>query len=119
MMQQRTAALTGLIAGWLCLLTLLIQAQAPAGAKSHVFRGKVVSVNATAGTLSVANENVEGWMAPMTMAYKADKPDVLKTLKAGDTVTATVYDGDFTTLYNLKVSAPATAAAAEELPPIS
>jgi hypothetical protein len=41
---------------------------------------------------------------------------VLKNLKVGDRVTATVYDGDFTTLYNLKVAA---AAAADDLPPIS
>lgn len=73
----------------------------PPGARSHAFRGRVVSVNAQAGTLSVANENVEGWMAPMTMGYKVDKPDVLKQLKAGDTIAATVYDNDFSTLYNV------------------
>ena len=91
------------VAGWLCLLPLQGRAQ-PAGAKSHAFRGRVVSVNPAAGTLSVANENVEGWMAPMTMVYKADNPDALKSLKAGDQITATVYDGDFTTLYNLKAA---------------
>jgi Cu/Ag efflux protein CusF len=105
------------VAGWLCLLPLQGRAQ-PAGAKSHAFRGRVVSVNPAAGTLSVANENVEGWMAPMTMAYKADNPDALKTFKAGDQITATVYDGDFTTLYNLK-AAPGAASTADDLPPIS
>src|SRR5258708_7672269 len=96
---------------------LLTQAQPP-GAQSHAFRGRVVTVNTGAGTLSVASENVEGWMAPMTMSYKTDMPDVLKNLKSGDTVTATVYDEDFTTLYNLKVAA-AAASAVDDLPPIS
>jgi Cu/Ag efflux protein CusF len=103
--------------GWLCLAPLQVQAQ-PAGAKSHAFRGKVVSVNPAAGTLNVVNENIEGWMAPMTMAYKPDNPEVLKSLKAGDQVTATVYDGDFTTLYNLKAVASA-ASGSDDLPPIS
>ena len=101
---------------WLCLVPLLTRAQSTA-AQSYAFRGRVLSVNAAAGTLSVANENVQGWMTPMTMSYKADKPDVLKTLKAGDTITATVYGGDFTTLYNLKVTT--ANGAADDLPPIS
>jgi len=100
----------------LCLVPLLTRAQ-PAGAESYAFRGRVVSVNAAAGTLSVANEEVEGWMAPMTMSYKTDTPDALKNLKAGDTVAATVYDGDFATLYELEVATAADAA--DDLPPVS
>jgi Cu/Ag efflux protein CusF len=95
---------------------LLARAQPP-GARSHAFRGRVISVNAQAGTLSVANENIEGWMAAMTMGYKVDKPDVLKELKAGNTIAATVYDGDFTTLYNVRLEASPSGDSG--LPPIS
>ncbi len=101
---------------WLPLMMPLAAGQR-SGARSFAFRGRVVSVNATAGTLSVANENIEGWMAAMTMGYKPDKPEALKNIKAGDIVTAIVYDGDFSTLYDLKVAA--SAPAGDELPPVS
>jgi Cu/Ag efflux protein CusF len=57
--------------------------------------------------ITVNNENIPGWMPSMTMTYKVDKEAVLKTVKAGDNITATVYDGDLQTLYNIKVAPPA------------
>jgi Cu/Ag efflux protein CusF len=44
-------------------------------------------------------------MAPMTMSYSVDKEDVLAKVKAGDTITAKVYDGDVKTLYDVQVAA--------------
>jgi hypothetical protein len=40
------------------------------------------------------------------MSYTVDNPEVLKTVKPGDQVTAKVYEGDFKTLYDLKVAPP-------------
>jgi protein SCO1/2 len=65
-------------------------------------RGKVEAVNAGTNSLTVNGEKVEGWMDAMTMGYKIDDPAVLKNVKAGDQITATVYEGDMT-LHKLQV----------------
>jgi Cu/Ag efflux protein CusF len=85
-----------------------VPAAAPAAAKKeYVFRGKVESVDAAAKTMSVNGDNVEGWMAAMTMTYKADKPEVIEKVKVGDQITAKVYEGDFATLYDVQIVPPA------------
>jgi Cu/Ag efflux protein CusF len=85
------------------VMAVVCVAQAPAGKKPLAFRGKVEGVNAKEGTLKVNNEKVEGWMDPMTMDYKVDNPEVLKTVKTGDTITATVYEGDMS-LHKVEVA---------------
>jgi Cu/Ag efflux protein CusF len=77
------------------------------GKKEYTFHGKVEKVDTDAKAVTVNNEAIPGWMNSMTMTYTVDKPDVLKSLKAGDQITAKVYDGDFKTLYGVKVVPPA------------
>ena len=72
--------------------------EAPAK-KPHVFKGKVEKIDAAAKTVTV---NGEDWMSAMTMVYGVDKPEVLAQLNVGDQITATVYDGDFGTLHDVK-----------------
>ncbi len=71
-------------------------ANAQQGKKSYVFKGTVESVDANAKKLVVKNEKIEGWMDSMSMKYELDNPDVLKQLKPGDHIEATVYQGDYT-----------------------
>jgi Cu/Ag efflux protein CusF len=40
----------------------------------------------------------------MTMKYKVDDPKILKKVKAGDEITATVYEGDLS-LHKVQVAA--------------
>jgi len=71
---------------------------------AHAFAGRVQAVSETTGTLTVNHGTVEGWMGAMTMAYPVDNPEVLKRIKVGDQVSATVYRGDLT-LHDVKVVA--------------
>jgi Cu/Ag efflux protein CusF len=85
------------------------QTSAPAAtpaAKEHAFRGKVEQVDLPTKTFSVNGEAVEGWMGAMTMIYKTDNADVLTKVKAGDQITAKVYDGDFQTLHDVQIVPP-------------
>jgi Cu/Ag efflux protein CusF len=89
----------------------------PAGKRQYGFRGTVQRVDVGGRTITVDGEHIEGWMAAMTMTYRVDKPDVLPRIKPGDQITATVHEGDFTTLYGLRVvEKPAPK---EDLPPLS
>ncbi len=85
-----------------CLLGTTGTAQ-PAKGKSHTLEGKVEGVQTD--RLTVNHGKVEGYMDAMTMPYKVDKPDILKTVKVGDRISATVYDGDYT-LYDVHVVPP-------------
>jgi Cu/Ag efflux protein CusF len=79
-------------------------ASQPAQKVPHPFKGKVEAVDAAGRKLTVNGENVEGWMGAMTMIYTPDKDDVLTKVKPGDEITATVYEGDFQTLYDVQVT---------------
>jgi Cu/Ag efflux protein CusF len=85
-----------------CLLGSSASAQKAKG-KSHTLEGKVEGVQAD--RLTVNHGKVEGYMDAMTMPYKVDKPDILKKVKVGDRISATVYDGDYT-LYDVQVVPP-------------
>jgi protein SCO1 len=62
--------------------------------KSYKFHGKVEAVDESGKSLKVNGEKVAGWMDAMTMSYKVDDAAILKNVKVGDEIMATVYDGD-------------------------
>ena len=80
------------------------RAMPPAGAEEFAFSGTVRGVDAAAGTVSVRNDDVPGWMISMEMSYVVDPPSVLERLEPGDRITARVYEGDFRTLYGVEVA---------------
>jgi cobalt-zinc-cadmium efflux system outer membrane protein len=79
--------------------------------KSFTFRGKVEQVNGTTKRLTVHSEPVEGWMGEMTMGFAVDNDAVFNRVKAGDQITAKVYEGDFT-LHDVQVVPAGNASAA-------
>lgn len=76
--------------------------QAAPGKKALTFNTKVEAVDKSAKSLKVNGEKVEGWMDAMTMDYKVDNPAILKKVKPGDQIMATVYEGDMT-LHNVRI----------------
>jgi len=100
---HRLVAVLGLALSLAAASLVYAQAQAPAGKKSYTFHGKVEAVSPDG--LTVNGEKVEGWMDAMTMKYKVDDPKILKKVKAGDEITATVYEGDFS-LHKVQVAPP-------------
>jgi Cu/Ag efflux protein CusF len=76
------------------LINAVCLAQSAPNKKTYTFHGKVESVDASGQSLRVNGEEVKGWMAAMTMDYKVDDSTVLKKVKPGDQIMATVYDGD-------------------------
>jgi len=76
------------------------------GAKPHPFRGKVEKIDKATSSVIVAGEDVEGWMPAMTMVYEVRPPEVFEKLAVGDQIAATVYDGDFKSLHEVKVLPP-------------
>jgi len=97
-----TTYLRVLVAASLSLLMPAVGAAQQGGKQAFEFRGKVEKVDEKTKRLTVDHENIEGWMKAMKMIYKVDVEGVLKTLKAGDRITATVYAGDFETLYQVQ-----------------
>jgi Cu/Ag efflux protein CusF len=92
----------------------------PSGKPQYVFRGTVQRVDVGGRTMTVDGENIEGWMAAMTMTYRVDKPDVLSRVKPGDRIAAIVYEGNFTTLYDVRViKKTGLNDANQDLPPLS
>jgi Cu/Ag efflux protein CusF len=102
-MTRRTFASSFACAASLPLFAAGLRAQGKK--KSFMFHGKVIAIDAAAKGMTVDGDKVDGWMDAMTMKYSVDDPNVLKTLKVGDTIEATVYDGDIT-LYRVHVVKP-------------
>lgn len=92
-------------AAMLAPLAALLHAQG--AKKSFTFHGKVESIDAPSKSMTVNGDKVEGWMDAMSMKYQVDNSDVFKTVKIGDTIEATVYDGDYK-LYKVHVVKPAS-----------
>lgn len=77
-------------------------ASPPPTPRGIVFSGRVQAVSEGSGRVTVNHGNIEGWMGAMTMTYPVDNPGVLKAIKAGDQISATVFQGD-STLHDVKV----------------
>jgi Cu/Ag efflux protein CusF len=107
MTRFRRNQLTVFLGALLCAVLVSTTGRAQEAKKEHAYKGVVQKVDAKVKSLTVDGENVQGWMMAMTMVFSPDKDDIFKTVKVGDQITAKVKDGDFKTLYDVKVVPPA------------
>ena len=98
----------------LCLLISAVHAQ-QSEKKAYTFRGKVEQVNASTKRLTIHSEPIEGWMGEMTMGFAVDNDAVFDRVKAGDQITAKVYEGDFI-LHDVQVVSPRTVVVPPDAP---
>jgi Cu/Ag efflux protein CusF len=62
----------------------------PAQQKQYDLKGKVVGVDKAAKSVSVAGEDIPGFMGAMTMSYPVKNDRLLENLSPGDQITAKV-----------------------------
>jgi Cu/Ag efflux protein CusF len=75
------------------------------GAKRYALKGKVISVDKSAGTANINNEPIAGFMDPMIMPYTIKPAAALDQLKPGAPITAdVVVEPDKYWLENVNVS---------------
>jgi Cu/Ag efflux protein CusF len=73
--------------------------------KVYKLKGVVKSVDEKSRRVTVAHDDIPGFMAAMTMPYKVGKAEDLKKLNSGDKIQADVVVGDgFVDLENIKVN---------------
>ena len=88
---------------------------APATAKRYALKGKVISVDKQAGSASINNEPISGFMDPMVMSYTIQPPSALDQLQPGDSITADVVVApDKYWLENVKITGHAQPLASEK-----
>ena len=69
-------------------------AQPAAPPKEYTLVGEIVSVDKEAKKATIKHEKIEGYMGAMTMSYPIPEQEDLDKIKAGDRITATVYDSE-------------------------
>lgn len=101
------AALVGTAGLTACVTEEAADHEVPAAGAERTpfaFTGTVERVDSAARTVTVLNDEVPGWMGSMSMTYTVDRPELIDQLSAGARVRATVYAGDFATLYGLELA---------------
>src|SRR5258708_12328282 len=72
-----------------------------ANEKRYPLKGKVVAVDKTDRTATIAHEDIAGYMPAMTMPFKIKNDADLEMLKPGDQVTGTLVVDDFSSCVEL------------------
>jgi protein SCO1/2 len=86
--------------------------------KRYDLKGKVVAVNKSERTATIAHEDIKGYMPAMTMPFKIKSDADLELLKPGDQVTATLVVDDVSSWVEITaiVEGPVTVSQTADVP---
>ena len=86
--------------------------------KRYDLKGKVVAVNKSERTATIAHEDIKGYMPAMTMPFKIKNDADLEMVKAGDQVTGTLVVDDVSSWVEISaiVEGPVTESQSVEVP---
>src|SRR6516162_9004271 len=84
------------------LMALTVSAQSNAKKNSFTLHGKIKAVKESEKKVTVKHDKIEGYMGAMTMDYGVADAAMLKKLKSGDEIAATIYEDDYT-LYDIRL----------------
>jgi len=59
---------------------------------TYTVKGKVRGIGEEKDNITIAHEDIPGFMKAMTMMFEVAKPEILKDVKVGDDVTFTFSD---------------------------
>jgi len=70
---------------------LLTACAKPQPTKTYQMRGEVINVDAAGHVATIKHEEIPGFMSAMTMGYPVKDQAELSKMKAGEKITATLY----------------------------
>src|ERR1700687_14837 len=95
---MRSTTLRIVITVFFALATIILgpgcKPRRSANEKRYDLKGKVVAVNKSERTATIAHEDIVGYMPAMTMPFKIKNEADLEMVKAGDQVTGTLVVDD-------------------------
>ncbi len=89
MRKLTTAWLVGFV-----LLSLACQSDEETNGRRYELSGKVISIDGDSNRLTIAHEEIQGFMQAMTMPFAVRDPSELETVSPGDEVEATLVVSD-------------------------
>jgi Cu/Ag efflux protein CusF len=76
-------------------------AQSKKDTKAYTLHGTIEQVKDSEKKVTVKHDKIEGYMGAMTMDYGVSDPEMMKKLKTGDEIVATIYQDEYV-LYNIR-----------------
>jgi Cu/Ag efflux protein CusF len=90
-MQKMTSILNRMALACVAAVLLLSGCAKPQPTRTYQMKGQVIGVDVAGHVATIKHEDIPGFMSAMTMGYPVKDQAELAKLKAGEKITATLY----------------------------